>query len=346
MRWRIPIRAFSLGLALSCCLCQPLGVLAWDGNWIEAPSGDFLYDGNDSQGKSGVSPAPQTYYEAPPRRYDDVDPEELSDYFGKGRRPDYSPYALLRLTQNLHYGPDITLPAGYYLVKAGDAGDGSPKAHDPSGASGDKTLQKTGPVQPTGGPARGGSSIDPGAYPDTTGLLAIEEIADASAAMPERFPTSLKAAQSGDEVSLAGFLDGGSLEEISKDARQSSILDDKGPLLLAANAANDLPVGVPDNRPKKIHRLTGPFRKIIPPSATDPYAPSRHDEKIFHLPRVLIFKKLGRVVAVVPIHRVQRYIPKDNGKIPPHPLIWLDHEDHRPVMKLYDRHLLFSTDFQ
>lgn len=323
-------------MSLAYCLSLSPNSNAWDGNWIDAPSGDYLYDSEDSTGKAGFSPDPQTYFEAAPRKFEDVDPEELSEYFGKHRRPDYSPYALLRLTQTLHYGADITLPLGYYLVKAGDAGDGSPKAHDPNGASGDKTLQQTGPNKPTGGSPRGGSSIDAGDYPDLTGMLAIEDISQSST-MPEQLAEALKSSPL-DELPV---LEGHHL--LMSDAPEIN-----HSLLAASGAAfDDFPIAMADKKPPKTKRITGPLRKILPPILTDPYAPDPRSEKHAKMPRVFIFKKMGRVVAVIPIHRVQRYVPADNGKIPPHPLIWLDSTtERRPILKFYDRNYLFSSDFE
>ena len=100
--------------------------LAWDGDWTQASSGRVgLFDDPDStQGKAGTDP-PQKYYTPNPRDYIDVDPAELGDYFNRYKK-EYSPYALARITQNIHYN-NVSIPKGYYLIKPGDANDGSPK---------------------------------------------------------------------------------------------------------------------------------------------------------------------------------------------------------------------------
>jgi hypothetical protein len=86
-------------------------------------------DPDESTGKSGVSPGPQSFWIPPVPPFEDVDPEELWDY-QKSRLPkswrgrDKSPYALLQLYQALSFR-GVWLPKGYYLVKAGDWNDGS-----------------------------------------------------------------------------------------------------------------------------------------------------------------------------------------------------------------------------
>lgn len=100
--------------------------MAWDGDWTQARSGrtGLFDDPNSTQGKAGTDP-PQKYYTANPRDYIDVDPEELGDYFNRYKK-EYSPYALARITQDIHYN-NLSIPKGYYLIKPGDMNDGSPK---------------------------------------------------------------------------------------------------------------------------------------------------------------------------------------------------------------------------
>jgi hypothetical protein len=250
--------------------------LAWDGNWVEAPSGDYMYDPNDSQGKSGVSPDPRTYYTAAPRDYADVDPEELSDYYGRGRRPDYAPYALARITQTLHYGKDITIPIGYYLIKAGDPGDGSPKAHDPNGSSGDKTLQDTGPKKKTGGAARPTGSIDPGAYPDTTGYLAVvDEIAQATSSpgFPQSSSTlgngTRNSNTQGEPVEPSGSR---STWETTPEENSLNVTPSLEGLESMSSPSGDGNGNNPAVKPLRpgAHRVDGPIRKFLPPSLFDP----------------------------------------------------------------------------
>jgi len=62
--------------------------------------------------------------------------------------------------------------------------------------------------------------------------------------------------------------------------------------------------------------------------------------------RVFVIKQLGKVVAVVPIHRMERYNPKRKENIPRTALAWVEIEDRHPVLKFYYRHRVYSTDFQ
>jgi hypothetical protein len=97
---------------------------AWDGRWTNAWSGEvgLFHDPGSSQGTSGFDP-PQKYYTASPRNFADVDPDELADYLNRYKK-EYSPYALARITYNIRYN-DLVIPKGYYLIKAGDANEGS-----------------------------------------------------------------------------------------------------------------------------------------------------------------------------------------------------------------------------
>ena len=106
------------------CLIFP-EAQAWDGEWTDAKSGrtGLFEDPGSTHGQAGTDP-PQKYYTPAPRDYADVDPEELNDYFKRWDK-DYSPYALARITQDLHYR-QFVLPKGYYLIKPGDIQDGSP----------------------------------------------------------------------------------------------------------------------------------------------------------------------------------------------------------------------------
>jgi hypothetical protein len=136
--WPIGMPVWLLGLLLSLHFFLS-AAWAWDGNWTEAKSGqgDVIYDPDSSQGKAGTDP-PQKFLTPNPRDYADVDPEELDDYYHR-RNKDYSPYALARITQDLHYN-NIVIPKGYYLVKPGDVNDGSPRVNL-------KTLNQAAPNQ-------------------------------------------------------------------------------------------------------------------------------------------------------------------------------------------------------
>ena len=108
-----------------CSLTLSNHALAWDGDWTQAESGrvGLFDDPGSTQGQSGVPDPPQKFYTPAPVDYAEVDPEELNDYFNR-RDKNYSPYALARITQTLHYS-QRAIPAGYYLIKPGDRHDGS-----------------------------------------------------------------------------------------------------------------------------------------------------------------------------------------------------------------------------
>ncbi len=115
------------GFLLLTTLVQPVG-LAWDGDWTDASSGRVeLYDNPGSTEKQAGSDPPQKYYTAAPRDYDEVDPRELDDYYHRFNK-NYTPYALVRITQDLHYNSWV-IPKGYYLVKPGEVQEGSPQVN-------------------------------------------------------------------------------------------------------------------------------------------------------------------------------------------------------------------------
>jgi hypothetical protein len=226
-------KTFALGVLAGCLMPLSWG---WDGQWTDAKSGqDYIYDPQNSTGKAGSDP-PQTFLTPPPRDYLNVDPKELDDYFAQ-RKKDYSPYALLRLTQTLRYG-NTSIPPGYYQVKIGLWGEGSPMRN----------------------------------LPAPPAVL--------------RPPVSKASAPSDAEQAASG----------------------------AEKAKSSQPL------------------KPIPP---------------LKLPqqRVFIFKQLGNVVAVVPIHQVTIYKPGRKEKAPRHSLAWLEMENRQPILKYYAKPWLFSTAF-
>lgn len=118
---------------------------AWDGDWTDgrARMGEYLYDKGSSQGKAGSDP-PQTFLIPPTREYIDVDGEELSDYFNRHNK-DYAPHALTRISQTLYYGP-TKIPKGYYLIKIGLLGAGSPNSKQKADA--EAAVQTLPPLNP------------------------------------------------------------------------------------------------------------------------------------------------------------------------------------------------------
>lgn len=215
---------------------------AWDGDWTDGKSGQaYIYDPDNSTGRAGSDP-PQTFLTPPDRDYRNADPKELDDYFAQ-RKKDYSPYALLRLTQALRYKA-TTLPPGYYQVKIGLLGEGSPQENEQSLENPVATL---GPV------------------------------------LPPIQVTSAASTPSAEAPSQAGSQQSPKLKQI------------------------------PSNK--------------VPPQ------------------RVMIIKRLGNVVAVVPLHTVTIIKPARKEKIPKRALAWVEVENRQPVLKYYAKPWLFSTIF-
>ncbi|WP_303673267.1 hypothetical protein [Vampirovibrio chlorellavorus] len=140
-----------VGLVLTSLLTVTVG-WAWDGDWTQGRSGygnDIFEDTGRSDGQAGTDP-PQKFWKADPRDHANVDPEELHDYFDKRKNRDYVPYALARVEQALRY-QNFILPKGYYLIKPGDANDGSPLVT--MGSLQTPTENSSAPSQPGDRPA-------------------------------------------------------------------------------------------------------------------------------------------------------------------------------------------------
>lgn len=233
------------GLVLAGCTVGSLA-WAWDENWTQARSGRVgLYDNPGStDGQAGTDP-PQKYFTSSPRDYADTDPEELDDYYHRYRK-DYTPYALARITQDIHYNSWV-IPKGYYLIKPGEAEDGSAQVN----------LEMLNGPQPN--------------YASN----AIIPISNSPLATPA--------------------------------SAQSTVMPKASP---------STPASTTKANPKK---------------------------KVYE---VLLIKRQGKVIAVVPIHRKQIYNPSRKEKIPNKALAWVDQEDRHPVLKFYYHHWIYSTDFQ
>lgn len=117
----------------------------WDDYWSSGSSG-YRYgfpDPGSSEDKSGESPKdfPQHYWIPPQRYWEDVDPENLVEQEGHH----YTPYAVVLLQRDCEYR-GWKLPKGYYQVKLGQLGDGSPKTQlhpdDENGLSGPAELDE------------------------------------------------------------------------------------------------------------------------------------------------------------------------------------------------------------
>ena len=257
--WRLALIGFAVGMSLNAL------ALAWDGDWTDAHSGrtGLFENPGSTDGQAGTDP-PQKYYTAAPRDYSEVDPEELDDYFHR-RDKNYTPYALARVDQDLHYN-QLTVPKGYYLIKPGDAQDGSERV---------KLNNLNGPPLPD------------------TGLVPV-------ANAPNRVqPQSLNAPRSASPEPMPAVNTPASLNSPSPGVQ--------APASQNANAQGKVKVS--------------------------PY-------------EVLVIKRQGKVVMVVPIHRRQMYIPARKDKIPNRALAWVEEEDRHPVLKFYFHHWIYATDFQ
>lgn len=62
--------------------------------------------------------------------------------------------------------------------------------------------------------------------------------------------------------------------------------------------------------------------------------------------RTFVLKRLGKVVAVIPVHEMETYWPKWKEHIPRHALAWVEVQDQRPVLRFYYKHRIYSTYFQ
>jgi hypothetical protein len=275
------VRLFVLMVGL--LLCPQ--VLGWDGDWTDARSGRTgTFDNPGSTEKTAGTDPPQKYYTAAPRDYIEVDPEEIDDYFHR-RNKNYTPYALARITQDLHYNL-LTVPKGYYLIKPGDPEDGSPRV---------KLENLNGPPLPE------------------TGIIPVANAPDRVApqvlSTPRHGMTQLTpAVLSSDPAALppmAGPQSTGQLTLPPMTGQQAT------------------------SQASSVQSSPGQASKVKP----SPY-------------QVLVIKRQGKVMMVVPIHRRQLYIPARKDKIPNRALAWVEEEDRHPVLKFYFHHWIYSTDFQ
>ena len=113
------------GACLLLLLCLPhQNAHAWDDRWTDAKSGWWAApdaNGDKNNSDTGASPRPQHFVIPPAPLFSDVDPDELDDNHHKN----YTPYALARITQRFNINGHW-FPKGYYEIKPGFMGDGSP----------------------------------------------------------------------------------------------------------------------------------------------------------------------------------------------------------------------------
>ncbi len=86
----------------------------------------------------------------------------------------------------------------------------------------------------------------------------------------------------------------------------------------------------------------------LPPLQAPAPAPGPDDAKAQEESayKVFVLKKLGRVIAVIPIHRMEHYNPPRKEKAPRHAVAWVAVENNHPVLKFYYKKRIYSTDFQ
>ncbi len=62
--------------------------------------------------------------------------------------------------------------------------------------------------------------------------------------------------------------------------------------------------------------------------------------------QTLVILKQGRVMGVVPVHRMEQYRPEKKEKPPRRALAWVAWEEQRPVLKFYYKKWVYTTQFQ
>lgn len=62
--------------------------------------------------------------------------------------------------------------------------------------------------------------------------------------------------------------------------------------------------------------------------------------------KVFVLLKSGKVVGVVPVHRMQKYQRQKKEKLPRQAVAWVEFEERRPVLKFYYKKWVYETEFQ
>jgi hypothetical protein len=84
--------------------------------------------------------------------------------------------------------------------------------------------------------------------------------------------------------------------------------------------------------------------RLQPKPVPQPNPPQVSDKERVH--RAFVFKQLGKVVAVVPIHEMESYHPPKGEKAPKQAVAWLELQEQRPVLRFYYRQRIYTTYFQ
>ncbi len=332
---RLPFRhgRVLVALAFTLLLVTP-GALAWDGNWTEAKSGnDFYADPNSTDGTSGTPLTPLSFFTAPPRKFVDVDPDELNDYYKRGVRREYSPYALARISHDLHYN-GITIPLGYYLIKAGDSDAGSPKTNLRSVST---------------SPAKTADAIQDTSLPPTLAEQSqrrrMASKSPSGAFNGGALPYPQRQAHDLKPVSLPGTITSNTTSVPSSTRVYTSPESDDSalsrdsylPVQYASPNAGGNPFPNAGTGTAAQYKPKKPFLRQVAPNLGTPATP------VF---RTLVFKQLGRVIAVVPIEQVQQYQREKKEKVPNRALAWVEMDGDIPILHYYLDKCLYTTRFQ
>ena len=350
----IPTKASTrawLALAAAFALASP--AFAWDGVWTQGVSGNEygLYDAGVKQTDAGTPVRPQTFFIPPPRDYWDVDPEELSDY-GKKR---YSPYALARINQDIRYN-GLLIPKGYYEIKPGDANAGSPRinlgtqsatsylrAPQPAATGAmstqDPAMAKPMPVNPGQPiPAKSGTGRLPS---EDAGVLRLSPM---EKGMKPISDTPI-------DMQPSGMTDNGFMPALRQSPPPNAVMVPNQSLAPIEGFTPVLPQGLTPG-PPPVEGLQAvnpaPIGDPLPesPQKTKAVAPVEPEEPEVPRYNVFVLKKLGKVVAVIPINRMETYKPERKEHIPKQALAWVEMENNHPVLKFYFKKRIYSSDCQ
>lgn len=86
-----------------------------------------------------------------------------------------------------------------------------------------------------------------------------------------------------------------------------------------------------------------PLSASQPPTATSQQLALNSDIPVY---KVFVFLKSGKVVGVVPVHRMAKYQRQKKEKLPKKAVAWLAFEERRPVLKFYYKKWVYETEFQ
>ncbi|MEB3245797.1 MAG: hypothetical protein VKJ06_07430 [Vampirovibrionales bacterium] len=242
----------------------------WDGAWTDAQSGveGELYDPGRTDGESGLKPddAPKSFHIPPPRRWDQVDLDEPSDYKGEA----YTPYARLRLMQPLQAqtmgGRVLRLSPGYYLVKAAALYPGN---IDPNGV----LIQSV----PIGQQLQPDTGLNPGANTDLVYV----------------------SGQSGATIAGHGLIEQPMTLPSLAQPVSPQIVSPPSPVLAPAFSGGT-------RAPVATLQTAVPAQQSAAASGENTNTTTQPQDPKAALPRYLLIKQTGKVLAIIPLSQVAR----------------------------------------